>query len=67
MSLESLYDHGKDLEINISVQRNEEMITMRLNETLPSKSVWKASILAYGCESNAVVNYTELSECCCYH
>ena len=62
MILESLDGLGQNLEVNIAVERNVEMINMHIEEVPPSKSLWKASILAYGCESDTVVDDTELSE-----
>ena len=64
MILESLDDLGQNLEVNITVERNGEMIDMRIEEPLPFRSLWKASALAYGCETDTVVDDTELSECC---
>ena len=63
MILESL-DDGQNLEINITVDRNGEMINMNIEEPLQSKSLWKASISAYGCETDTVVDDIELSEYC---
>ena len=62
MILESLDGLGQNLIINITVQRSGEMIDMSIEEPLPSKSLWKVSILAYGCVSDTVVDDTELSE-----
>ena len=62
MILESLDGLGQNWGINITVGRNGEKIDMSIEEVLPSKSLWKASILAYGCESDTVVDDTELSE-----
>ena len=58
--LESLDDLGNNLTINITVRRSNEMISLTMEEVLPPKSLWNASILAYGCETHAAV--TELSE-----
>ena len=35
------------MQINISVQRNGEMVTMQIGETLPSNCLWSVSILPY--------------------
>ena len=58
--LESLDDFGKKLRIDITVHRNNEMISLTMEDVLPPKSLWNASILGYGCESHTAV--TELSE-----
>ena len=50
------------MEVSVTVKRNGEMIEMCMEEPLPSKSLWKTSILAYGCETDTVVDDTELSE-----
>ena len=64
MILESLESLKDDLVINITVERNGEMINMSLSaeERVPPKSLWKASILAYGCVNNSVVTDYELSK-----
>ena len=63
MILESTDGFGQDLVINITVERNGEMLDMSIGQILPSKSLWRVSVLAYGCESNNVVrDDTELSE-----
>ena len=62
MSLESLDGCKDNLVINITVERNGEMIHMRTEETVPPNSLWRASILAYGCESDGVVTDYELSK-----
>ena len=62
MILESLDGRGNTLYYsNISVLRNGETITMALKEdiSIPSKSLWDASVLPYGCDADVVV--TELS------
>ena len=61
MILESIDGLGYSLVANVTVERTGEMIDMHMDEVLPSKSLWKASTLPYGCESDAVV--TELSKC----
>ena len=60
VNLESHDDIGNDLRINITVHRNSDMITLTMEDVLPPKSLWNASILAYGCETHTTV--TELSE-----
>ena len=45
MTLESL-DGREDLVINITVERNGEMIDMHVEESVPPNSLWRASILA---------------------
>ena len=62
MILESLDGHNDYLVINITVERNGEMIDMRTEQTVPPNSLWRASILAYGCESDMVVADYELSK-----
>ena len=61
MTLESLDGH-EDLVTNITVERNGEMIDMYVNERVPPNSLWRASILAYGCESHRIVSSYELSK-----
>ena len=61
MILESLDGLQQNLEINVTVERNGEMVDMSIDEPLSSKSLWKASVLAYGCESDTVVDDAELS------
>ena len=61
MILESLDGLQQNLEINVTLERNGEMVDMSIDEPLPSKSLWKASVLAYGCESDTVVDDAELS------
>ena len=51
MALETIY---------ITVRRNNEMISLTMEDVLPPKSLWNASILAYGCETHTAA--TELSE-----
>ena len=46
--------------IDITARRNNEMISLTMEDVLPPKSLWNASISAYGCESHTAV--TELSE-----
>ena len=58
--LESLDGLGNNLRINITVRRSNEMISLTMEDVLPPKSLWNASILAYGCETHTAV--TELSE-----
>ena len=61
MTLESLDGH-EDLVTNITVERNREMIDMHVEERVPPNSLWRASILAYGCESDRIVTNYELSK-----
>ena len=61
MVLESLDGLGQDFIINITVQRSGEIVHMTIDEALPSRSLWNVTILPYGCETNAVVDATELS------
>ena len=63
MTLESL-DGCKDLVTNITctVERNGEMIDIHVEESVPPNSLWRASILAYGCESDTIVTNYELSK-----
>ena len=42
------------------MHRNNEIISLIMEEVLPPKSLWNASILAYGCETHTAV--IELSE-----
>ena len=58
--LESLNVLGNNSTINITVRRNNEMISLTMEDVLLPKSLWKASILAYGCETHTAV--IELSE-----
>ena len=60
MILKSLDGLGHSNTINITVERIGETITMSIKEELPSKSLWEALILPYGCEADIMV--TELSE-----
>ena len=52
MMLESLDGIGGNLQIIISVQRDEEMITLQIGEPLPLKCLWNALILPYDCEAD---------------
>ena len=60
MILQSLDGH-EDLVTNITVERNGEVIDMYVQETIPPNSLWRASILAYGCESDRTGTNYELS------
>ena len=60
MVLESLDGHASDLLVNVTVHRDNELIRVVMEDVLPPKSLWNASILAYGCESDDTV--TELSK-----
>ena len=62
MVLESLDSQGNDLVINITVHRNNEIISIAMKYELPSKSLWNASILAYGCHTDIQTTVTELSK-----
>ena len=61
MTLESL-DGREDLVTNITVGKDGEMIDMHVEETVPPNSLWRASILAHGCESDRIVTNYELSK-----
>ena len=61
MILESLDGHEEN-NINITVERNGEIIEMHVEESVPPNSLWRASILAYGCESDRIVTNYELSK-----
>ena len=60
MVLEPLDGIESNLRINISVQRDGEMVTMQIGEPLPPKSLWTALILPYDCVIDMQV--TELSK-----
>ena len=49
---------GSDLVINVTVHRNNEIISIVMEDVLPSKSLWNDLILAYGCE----ITVTKLSK-----
>ena len=49
MILGSLDGLVQDFVLNITVQRSREMVRMTTEEVLPSKSLWNATILPYGC------------------
>ena len=59
MTLESL-DGREDLVTNITVERNGIMIDMHVEESVPPNLLWRASILAYGCENDRIVTNYEL-------
>ena len=61
MTLESL-DGREDLDTNITVERNGKVIDMHVQESVPPNSLWRASILAYGCERHRIVTNYELSK-----
>ena len=61
MTLESL-DGREDFVTNITVERNGEMIDMHVEERVPPNALWRASILAYGCETDRIVTNYELSK-----
>ena len=58
--LESLDGHAGDLLVNATVHRDNELIHVVMEDMLPPKSLWNASILVYGCESD--ITATELSK-----
>ena len=58
--LDGHIDHN--LMINISVQRSGELVNMSVDGEIPSKTLWNASLLAYGCESDTVMKDVELSK-----
>ena len=61
--LEPLDGHiDYNLMINISVQRSGELVNMSVDGEIPSETLWNASLLAYGCESDTVMNGVELSK-----
>ena len=60
MVLESLDGIGSNLQVNISMQRDGETVTMHTGEPLPPRHLWTALILPYDCVVNMQV--TELSE-----
>ena len=63
MILEPLDGHQEqNLMINISVRRSGEMVNMSVDGEIPTKTLWNASLLAYGCQSDTVVKGVELSE-----
>lgn len=61
MMLESL-DGQESSMINITVKREEEFVSMSIEEQLPPKTLWNVTIQAYGCEVEIVMNSTELSK-----
>ena len=61
MTLDSLDAH-EDLVTNITVERNGEIIDMHIEESVPPNSLWRTSILAYGCQSDRIVTNYELSK-----
>ena len=62
MTLESLDGRKDNLVTNITVERNGEMIDMHTEEVVAPNSLWRASLLAYGCESDTIVTNYELSK-----
>ena len=67
MILEPLDGHQEqNLMINISVERSGEMVNMSVDGKIPTKTLWNASLLAYGCQSDTVVKGVELSEFVCF-
>ena len=62
MILEPLDGHQEqNLMINISVERSGEMVNMSVDGEIPTKTLWNASLLPYGCQSDTVVKGVELS------
>ena len=55
MMLEPLDDIGENQNINISVQRDGEIVSIHTGEALPPKRLWNASILPYDCEGDREV------------
>ena len=63
MILEPLDGHQEqNLMINISVERSGEMVNMSVDGEIPTKTLWNASLLAYGCQLDTVLKGVELSE-----
>ena len=63
MILEPLDGHQEqNLMINISVERSGEIVNMSVDGEIPTKTLWNASLLAYGCLSDTVVKRVELSK-----
>ncbi len=60
MMLESVDGTGSNMLVNISMQRDGEMVTMQIGEPLPSRRLWSALILPYDCVVDMQV--TELSK-----
>ena len=52
MILESIDEIEGDSTMTITVKRDGEMITMSIDKILPSKLLWRVSILPYGCEEH---------------
>ena len=62
MVLESLDGIESNLRVNISVQRDGEMVTMQTGEPLPPRRLWTALILPYDCEEDMHITEFELSK-----
>ena len=62
MILESLDGHTQNSVVNIVVQRNGARIYLNIQEELPTRTLWNALVLPYGCEANTVASLTELSK-----
>ena len=47
---------GRDLIItrNVTVTRKQDLITLWLNEGIPPRTLWDASVSAYGCQEHMV-------------
>jgi hypothetical protein len=60
MMLESLDGIGSNMLVNISVQRDGEIVTMQIGERLPPRRLWSTLILPYNCEADMQV--AELSK-----
>ena len=63
--LDGQIDHN--LMINISVQRSGVLVNMSVDGEIPPKTLWNASLLAYGCETDTVMKGVELSKYACVH
>ena len=62
MLLKSLDRTQSDSTVNINVQRDGESVELRLEEQLPSKTLWNVSVLAHNCEADSVLEGYELSK-----
>jgi hypothetical protein len=62
INLESLDGRGSNLVMNVTVRRNNDILSVVMEDMLPSKSLWNASILAYGCKADNHSTVTELSK-----
>ena len=62
MEFKSLDGLQSESTIMINTSREREMVKLHLERQLPSKRLWRVSVLAHGCEVNTVVEDFELSE-----